>query len=255
MFRNLLTLACAIFLSGIALHAQTVDEIIAKNVQAHGGMEKLKAVQTLRMRGKFEAGSFRAGFMQENKRPDRVREEQIIQGLAAIQAYDGKVGWQVNPFGGRRDAEPLSHDDLKGLMIDADIDGPLVDYQGKGHKAELVGHDSVEGTDCFKVKLTLKNGDVRYYFLDADSFLEIKMENQSTIRGAVVFTENYYGDYEQVSGLYFPFAFENGEKGNPVRTKYTVEKLEVNVPLEDSLFSMPTTKAEGKASHQQRGNK
>ncbi len=148
----------------MAVRAQTVDEIIAKNVQAHGGMEKMKSVQTIRMTGKFEAGSFRAGFMQENKRPDKVREEQIIQGLAAVQAYDGKVGWQVNPFGGRRDAELLSQDDLKGLLIDADIDGPLVEYQQKGHKAELVGHDSVEGTDCYKIKLSLKNGDVRLLF-------------------------------------------------------------------------------------------
>jgi hypothetical protein len=226
--------------------AQTVDEVIAKNIQAHGGMEKLKSVQTIRTTGKFNQGSFRAGFLQENKRPDKVREEAIIQGLVQIQAYDGKVGWQVSPFGGRRDPELMSQDDLKGLMIDADIDGPLVNYKEKGHKAELVGHDSVEGTDCYKIKLTLKNGDVRYYFLDADSFLEIKMENQSTIRGTVQYTENYYGDYEQVNGLYYPFAFENGEKGSAVRTKFTVDKIEINIPLDDALFTMPVTKPETK---------
>jgi outer membrane lipoprotein-sorting protein len=236
---------CAL-LAPLALYAQTVDEVIAKNIQAHGGLEKLKTVQTIRATGKFSQGSFSAGFMQENKRPGKVREEALIQGLAQIQAYDGKTGWQVSPFGGRKDAELLSQDDLKSLMIDADIDGPLVDYKEKGHKAELVGHDSVEGTDCYKVKLTLKNGDVRYYFLDTDSFLEIKMENQSNIRGAVQFTENYYGDYEQVNGLYFPFAFEGGEKGNPVRTRYTVQKIEVNVALADSLFSMPVSKSEAK---------
>lgn len=229
--------------------AQTVDEVIAKNIQAHGGLEKLQALKTVRMSGKFSQGSFRAGFMQENKRPGKVREEAIIQGLAQIQAYDGKTGWQVSPFGGRKDAELLSQDDLKSLEVDADIEGPLVNYKNKGHKAELVGHDSVEGTDCFKIKLILKNGDMRYYFLDADSFLEIKEENQSTIRGAVQYTENYYGDYEQVNGLYFPFAFEGGEKGNPVRTKYTVRKVEVNVPLDDALFSMPVApKSEPKAN-------
>ena len=241
------TLALAV-LSPLGAYAQTVDEVIAKNIQAHGGLEKIKAVQSIRTIGKFSQGSFRAGFLQDNKRPGKVREEAIIQGLAQVQAYDGKTGWQISPFGGRKDAELLSHDDLKGLMIDADIDGPLVEYQEKGHKAELVGHDSVEGTDCYKVKLTLKNGDLRYYFLDADSFLEIKMENQSNIRGAVQFTENYYGDYEQVNGLYFPFAFEGGEKGNPARTKYTVEKIEVNVPLEDALFSMPVTKSGAKGN-------
>ena len=102
MFRTFLIVASAIFFLPIAVHAQTVDEIIAKNVQARGGVEKMKAVQSIRITGKLNAGSFRAGFMQENKRPDKVREEQIIQGLAAVQAYDGKIGWQVNPFGGRR---------------------------------------------------------------------------------------------------------------------------------------------------------
>jgi hypothetical protein len=237
-----------VLLSPSAAFTQTVDEVIAKNIQAHGGIEKLKAVQSIRTTGKFTQGSFRAAFLQENKRPDKVREELLIQGLAQIQAYDGKTGWQISPFGGRKDPELMSHDDLKSLIIDADIDGPMVNYKEKGHKAELVGHDPVEGTDCYKVKLTLKNGDVRYYFLDADSFLEIKMENQSNIRGAVVFTENYYGDYEQVNGLYFPFSFESGQKGSQERAKFTVGKVELNVPLEDSLFFMPVTKAEAKAN-------
>jgi hypothetical protein len=246
MFRAFLTIVAAMVLLPIAAQAQTVDEVIAKNVQAHGGMEKMKSVQSVRITGKLNAGGFRAGFMQESKRPDKVREEQIIQGLAAVQAYDGKTGWQVNPFGGRRDAELMSQDDVKGLMIDADIDGPLVDYKEKGHKAELVGHDSVEGTDCYKIKLSLKNGDVRYYFLDTDSFLELKIETQSSIRGTIQYSETYFGDYEEVNGLYYSFAFESGAKGDSNRVKFAVDKVEINVPLEDSLFSMPTVKPEAK---------
>jgi hypothetical protein len=246
MFRTFLTIAAAIVFLPVAVHAQTVDEIIAKNVQAHGGMEKMKAVQTVRITGKLNAGGIRAGFLQENKRPDKVREEQIIQGLAAIQAYDGKIGWQVNPFGGRRDPELMSQDDIKGLTIDADIDGPLVDYKEKGHKAELVGHDSVEGTDCYKIKLSLKNGDVRYYFLDADSFLELKIETQSSIRGTIQYAETYFGDYEEVKGLYYSFAFESGAKGDSNRVKFAVDKVEINVPLEDSIFTMPIVKPEAK---------
>src|SRR5467141_2509048 len=222
VFRIFFPVLAAMVFFSFAASAQTVDEVISKNIQAHGGVDKLKAVRSIRTTGKFSQGSFRAEFRKENKRADKVRVEFIIHGLAQGQAYDGKTGWQISPFGGRKDPELLSQDDLKSLVVDADIDGPLVGYKEKGHKAELVGHDSVEGTDCYKVKLTLKNGDVRYYFLDADSFLEIKMENQSNIRGAVVFTENYYGDYEQVNELYFPFAFESGQKGSQERAKFTV---------------------------------
>lgn len=247
MFRTFLTVLAATTLLSALSHAQSVDEVIARNIQAHGGLERLKAVTTMRASGKFSAGSFRAAFLQENKRPDKVREEFILQGLAQVRAYDGKAGWQVNPFGGRKDPELLAEDDMKDLVVDADIDGPLVGYQQKGHKAELMGHDPVEGTDCYKIKLTLKNGDLRYYYLDADSFLELKLETQTMIRGAIKENETYYGDYEQVGGVYYPFAIETGEKGSPDRVKLTVEKVELNVPLGDTLFSMPATKPEPKA--------
>jgi len=246
MSKKLLTIMAALVLAPLA-PAQTVDEIVARNIQAHGGMEKLKSVATIRQTAKLNAGSFRAGIVQEGKRPDKVREEFILQGMASISAYDGRVGWRLNPFSGRRDPERLSEDDMKDLVVDADIDGPLVDYQQKGHKAELVGHDSVEGTDCYKIKLTLKNGDVRIYYLDTDSYLELKLETQTTVRGAIQEGERYFGDYDKVDGLYFPFAIQAGQKGDPDPARVTVEKIELNVTLDDSLFSMPAGKPATKA--------
>ena len=226
--------------------AQTVDEVIAKNIQARGGLAKLKAVKTLRATVKFSDGSFRAQFRQVNKRPGKVREEFIVQGMAQIQAYDGKTGWQISPFGGRKDPDLMSTDDMKSLIVDGDIDGPLVDYKEKGHTAELVGHDSMEGTDCHKIKLRMKNGDIRYYYLDTDSFLELKVEIQTTIRGALQESELYYGDYEQVNGIYYPFSVEQAQKGSASRQQFSVEKIEQNVDLDDTLFAMPATKPEAK---------
>jgi hypothetical protein len=245
--RFFLPVLAAMVFFPFAASAQTVDEVIAKNIQAHGGADKLKSVRTLRTTAKFSQGSFRADFRQENKRADKVREELIIQGLAQVQAYDGKTGWQISPFGGRKDPELLSQDDLKSLVVDADIDGPLVDYKEKGHKAELVGHDSMEGTDCFKIKLSMKNGDVRYYYLDADSYLELKLEIQTTIRGALQENEMYYGDYEQVNGIYYPFAVEQAQKGSSSRAQFSVVKIEQNIPLEDAHFAMPVSKPETKS--------
>jgi hypothetical protein len=245
--RCFLPVVAAMTFFSFGASAQTVDEVIAKNIQAHGGAEKMKSVRSLRTTSKFSQGSFRADFRQENKRADKVREEFIIQGLAQVQAYDGKTGWQISPFGGRKDPELLSQDDLKSLVVDADIDGPLMDYKEKGHKAELVGHDSMEGTDCFKIKLSMKNGDVRYYYLDADSYLELKLEIQTTIRGALQESELYYGDYEQVNGIYYPFAVEQAQKGSASRAQISVQKIEQNVALEDAHFSMPVSKPETKA--------
>ena len=244
--RLLLPAFAAFALIGAGASAQTVDEIIAKNVQARGGLEKLKAIRTLRTTVKFGDGSFRAEVRQENKRPGKVREEFIVQGMAQIQAYDGKTGWQISPFGGRKDPDLMSQDDMKSLIVDGDIDGPLVDYKEKGHIAELVGHDSMEGTDCYKIKLSMKNGDIRYYYLDTDSYIELKVEIQTTIRGALQESELYYGDYEQVNGIYYPFAVEQAQKGSSSRQQFSVEKIEQNVDLDDALFTMPAAKPETK---------
>ena len=252
MLRAFLLLCAGLLLFTAPARAQSVDDVIANNIKARGGLEKLKDLHSVRATGKLligtPFGSFRAGYVQDNKRPEKVREEVIIQGMAQTQAYDGSAAWQISPFGGRKDPERMSQDDSKSLVLDADIEGPLVNYKEKGHKAELVGHDSVEGTDCYKIKLTLKNGDVRYYFLDTDSYLELKIETQSNIRGAIQYTETLFGDYEQVNGIYFPFAVESGEKGSQSRQKTTVDKIEVNVPLDDGLFSMPSGKPEAKAA-------
>jgi hypothetical protein len=219
--------------------AQTVDEIIAKNIQARGGLEKLKAVKTVRMTAKINDGGFRATVLQENGRPNKVREEFIIQGMAEVEAYDGKTAWQVSPFGGRKDPNLLSADDTKHLVEDADIDGQLVDYRNKDHRAELLGHDSMEGTDCYKIRLTMANGDVRYYYIDADTFLELKVETERNIRGSVQYREIVLGDYEQVNGVYYPFAIDSRQKGSPYHTRVAVEKVEVNVPLNGARFTIP----------------
>ncbi len=229
----------AIFALGV--YAQTADEIIEKNIAARGGEAKLKSFQTVRMTAKMTAGGFHADIVQEVKRGGKVREETIIQGMAAIQAYDGKTAWQVSPFEGRKDPDLLSDDDRKSLVEDADMDGQLVDYKNKDHRAEYLGHDSVEGTDCYKIRLTLSNGDARVYYIDTDSYLELKVETERKIRGTVRYGEILYGDYEQVDGVYFPMAMEMGGKGDSQHTKITVDKVEVNAPLNDALFTMPAT--------------
>jgi outer membrane lipoprotein-sorting protein len=244
LFMALITVA----LLPVREQAQSLDEVIAKNIQARGGLENFRAIKTLRVTARFLQGGFRATYVQENKREDKIREELILQGMAQVQAYDGHTGWEIDPFRGRKDANLMSQDDLRALILDADLEGPLVDYKQKGHTAELIGHDSVEGTDCYKIKLTMKNGDVRYYYLDVDSYLEIKFQTQLKVRGAVQYNDTMLGDYEQVEGVYFPFSVETTETGSDNWARFTVEKIEVNVPLEDTRFSLPAPKAEAKPS-------
>jgi len=239
-----LSLAACCALSG-ALFAQTVDEIVAKNIEARGGMPKIKAVKSLRMTGKMTLGpGLEAPFLIEMKRPNKLRLDATLQGMTLSQAYDGKNGWQINPFGGNKNAEPMSPEDLKEADEQSDIDGSLVDWKAKGHKVELVGKEKVEGTDAYKLRVTLKNGTVRYLYLDADSYLDIKTESKRTIRGTETETEQTIGDYKDVDGLLLPFSMESSAKGSPEKQKMTIEKAELNVAIEDNRFAMPPKKDE-----------
>lgn len=223
-----------------ALLGQTVDEIIAKSVEARGGMDKLKAVKSIRSSGKMEVGpGIEAPGTMWQKRPNMARLEFTVQGLTAVQAYDGKSGWMVMPFTGKKDPEAMTADDTKEMEEEADIDGPLVDYKSKGHTVELLGKEKLEGTDAYKLKVTLKNGDVKTIYLDSDSYLEIKEEGKRTVRGSEQEVESSLSDYREVDGVMFPFAVESGMKGSQQKQKLTIEKIELNVPVEDSSFKMP----------------
>lgn len=227
--------------------AATVDDLIARNIKARGGIEKIRAIQSLRTSGKMFIGegsySVEASYTQMIRRPGMFRGEVGLQGLTSVGAYDGSVGWQVQPFGGRLDPEKLSADDVKGFQLLADLDGPLVDYQAKGNKVEYLGTEDVDGTDAHKLKVTLKDGDIVTIYLDPDYFLQIRMTVQSRIRGVEYVEEDDLGNYEQVNGVMLPFSIESGAKGQPKTTKITIEKAEINVPLDSKLFRFPAAPA------------
>jgi hypothetical protein len=226
--------ACAI------LSAQTAEELVAKNILAHGGVEKIRSIKTLRMTGRLQSGSFQAQVGQDTMAPDLMRQTFTVQGMTEIEAYDGSVGWKISPFEGRKEPELLGEDELRPLMEEADFYGPLVDYQAKGNRVEYLGHDTVDGDDAYKLKVTLKNGDIVYYYLDPETFLEIRVENIRFIRGAVREDFREPGSYKLVSGVYYPFSLESGSKLQPGNTvRITIDKIEVNVPLDKKEFQMP----------------
>lgn len=238
------TFAC-LFLAGLmgaAAWAQTADEIIAKNIEAKGGLEKMKAVQSIRMSGKMMmGGGMEAPVIMELARPNKLRMEFTFQGMTGIQAYDGTTGWSVMPFMGKKDPEPMSADDLKQVEDQADIDGMLVDYQKKGHQVEYLGKGEVEGTPVHKLKVTKKNGDVVTLFLDADSYLEIKAEGKTKVRGQEMEGETSFGDYKEVGGLIYAHSIQSKPKGAPAGAgmTITIEKVEVNPELGAERFAMP----------------
>ncbi|MGB7922162.1 MAG: hypothetical protein WCF57_02835 [Pyrinomonadaceae bacterium] len=242
--RRVMLVMAGLALFSMPVSAQTVDEIIAHYVKTIGGMEKIQAVKTLRRQGRFTGGGgFEAVILEENKRQGMVRQEFSLQGLTGINAYDGKTGWKVEPWQGKKDAEPLGEEEMKQIVEDSDFDGPLVNYRQKGNKVEFVGMDDVEGTDAFKLKVTLAGGDVRQYYMDTESYVPIKIDTKRMIRGAEREYETVLGDYKEVAGWFLPHSVETNAKGSQDKQKTTYEKIEANVPIEDTRFKPPASGA------------
>lgn len=222
----------------------TAEEIVARYLKTVGGMEKIQAIKSLRRTGKFTGGGgFEAKIVEENKRPNMVRQEFSLQGMTGVNAYDGRAGWKIEPWGGKKDPEALGEEEMKQIVEDSDFDGPLVNYKEKGNRVEYVGTEPVEGTDAYKLKVTLKNGDVRYYFMDTDYFVPIKVETKRMVRGAEREYETSLGDYKEVAGVYLPHSVESGQKGSPFKSQVNYEKIEANVSIEDTRFRLPVPTA------------
>ncbi len=223
-------------------NAPTLDELVSKNIEAKGGADALRALQSLRLTGKLlvDQGQIELAYVQMKKRPGEVRTEGTLQGMTQIDAYDGKEGWKISPFQGRKDPEKMSTDDVKSLMEDAEIDGPLVDWKAKGSTVDYLGTEDVDGTPAYKVKVVRKNGDVSFVFLDPDHFLEIRVVTQRIKHGAQEEVETDLGDYEKTGGVFIPTSIESGRKGDPDKQKIIIDKAEANVPADEAIFHFPT---------------
>jgi hypothetical protein len=255
-------------------------QIVDKNVAARGGLQAWRAVRTLSLEGKLGAGGNQRAtvaipvpnpkevvlphrraeeaqlpFLMELERGRKKRFELQFAGKTAIQVYDGANGWKLRPFLNRMEVEPYSQQELKIASGESDLDGPLVDYAAKGSRIELDGTEKVEGHDTYKLKVTEKSGRTFHVWIDAETFLEAKVEGQPRrLDGTDHSVEVYYRDYRAVDGLRIPFVLETKVlpvertrlgRDTPVPTeKITVEKIVVNPKLDEKLFSkleVPTT--------------
>jgi hypothetical protein len=244
--KHLFTIAAAVTAMRLAAAQSqpTVAELVAKHIQAKGGAGALHALQSLRLTGKMlvRGDQLELAVSETKKRPASVRQEATMQGLTAVQAYDGAEAWRIMPFQGRKDPEKMSPDDAKELIEDANIDGPLIDWQAKGSTVEYLGREDVEGTQAYKLRVVRKNGDVTVVYLDPDAFLEIREVTQRLEHGAQVETQTDFGDYEKIGGVFFPMSIESGRRGSSEKEKTNFDKGEANVPVDDAIFHFPAGK-------------
>lgn len=219
--------------------APTVDEIIQKSIDARGGIEKIRAIKTSRMTGKMVmmGGQMEAPFIMEVKRPSLIHMKLEIQGKQLVRGFDGTTAWTINPFMGDEPSK-LSEDETKDMADTADVDGPLVDYKAKGHTVELQGKEDVNGSPAYKLKINKKSGRTDYNYIDAKSYLPVKSVIKATVQGSQMEVESYPANYKPLNGVMIPYSIEQKMNGQTMM-QMTVDKVDQNVTVDDSLFQMP----------------
>jgi hypothetical protein len=228
-----------ILIALVATPSLSLDEVLQKNYAARGGLDKLRAIKTLRTKSHNEGGFAYFEFVTTTARGLKSRTDTTSQGMTESSSVDGLSGWQTNTFGGRKDAIAMSPDDLSAALDDADLDGPLVDWKQKGNQVELLGQEDVDGSPAWKIKVTRRSGTIEFWLLDADTFIEIKVITQRKVRGALVEFETEFGNYTKVDGVYFPLSSESRRRRSQWTSRSTVDAVEVNPKVDDSFFARP----------------
>ena len=240
-----LVLAMAAFVAPTS--AMTLEEVLAKNHEARGGLEKLRAIESVRMTGKMVMpGGLEAPLVWEWKKPNKMRIEFTFQGMTGVMASNGKFGWRVMPFMGKTEPERMTDEEYGEIQPRADFTGMLVDPEQKGYTIEYLGTADVEGTPAHKLKVTYeKTGSVTYVYLDAEYFVEIRQESKRKVGEQIVETEATIGDYMEVDGLMLPHSISTRVKGAPSGQTIVIEKFELNVEIPDDRFVMPEAEPAG----------
>jgi outer membrane lipoprotein-sorting protein len=229
-------LACT--LAGAA-SAATLEEIVAKHVEARGGREALRSLSTVRMKGRASAGPGRVAIVtREIARPGRIRTEFVFQGTRGVFAWDGASGFRVSPLDGAFSPEPLPAEQAAEAAEQADVEGPLVDWKAKGHTVELVRAAS-PGNAEHELQLTLRTGGVRRLWLDAASGQIVRMELTRLARGRPLLLRVDFSDFRETQAIRFPRTIEIGARERPTRLRIVVDEVEANVPMDEARFRLP----------------
>ncbi len=241
MNKTIVLLLAVLFLGGLST-AQTLDEILAKNYKAHGGLDKLKAITARKMSGKIvvSAQGLEMPVVLWQKAPDKLRMETTFQDQKSIQAFDGQKAWWITPFlAGEAQEMPPGQGDF--FRNQAAFENPLVVFKEKGYKLKLLGKEDMAGVAVFKLKLTKTDGSEIYFYLDAASGIELKSSMSLKSGETETLAEIIYGDYRSVAGCLLPFAIEDRLEGK-TEMKMILDVIEVNPAMDDSLFAMPEKK-------------
>lgn len=248
LFFPMLLLVATLFTAATAF-AQTLDEVLQNHFQAIG-QQQVTNLKSITFTGKVivQGGMIEIPMSMTQKRPNMMKTESTFQSQQFIEAYDGKIGWSINPFAGQLEPQLMNEDQTRSTKLQADIDGALYNYAEKGFKAELQGTEDMEGSKVYKIVLTNELGEQFTYYIDADSYVMLKSKSKIKVQGNDMESETYFSNYKQVEGIAFPYSMETKMQGQTV-SQIVIEEVKLNPEIDNAIFAMPSApqKTEEKA--------
>jgi len=235
--KKLLSLSFAIIIAAFftVVHGQDLSEILDQHFSAVG-QEKLAEVKTITVYGKIMQMGIEIFFVQEMKNPNKFRLEADVQGQKMIQAFDGENGWLIHPMIGP-DPQDLTGIQLKQAKEQTNIEGDLYNWEEKGHQAEYLGTEDMEGTEVYKIKLTKKDGDEIFYYIDSEAYIILKEARKMTVQGNEIEIESFPGNYEVFDGIVFPMSIKTNTMGQ--ETEILFDSVKFDLEMNDSIFVRP----------------
>ncbi|MFN5136166.1 MAG: outer membrane lipoprotein-sorting protein [Chitinophagaceae bacterium] len=225
-------------LSITSVKAQTADEIINKYVEAIGGTESWKKVNSLVQSGTMTVQGMNIDLTISTLNGKGTRQDIVAMGMNNYMIVTPTEGWRFFPIQGQQAPEAMTADDIKESQDGLDVTGALVEFKVKGHTADFLGKEDVDGTECFKIKLTQKGGKVETYFIDAKTYLLLKTVSIMKANGqeAEVFTT--FSNYQKLpEGISMPMSMSM-PLAPGMNVDLVINKVEINKPIDESIFKV-----------------
>jgi outer membrane lipoprotein-sorting protein len=242
MMKKLLNVIVCIAMACAAVHAQNVDEIIAKYHENMGGLNKLKALHSLKLMGKMPTPMGELSMVIYKKSPNLTRTEIDFQGQKIIQAYDGETAWTINPMMGSNEPQKIDGEMAKSIIDQAEFEDPFIEYAAKGHEVTLEGTETLDGVECYKIKLVMnkkneKDDVTQVYYIDKEYFLPVLVKSWAKDMEI----DTYMSDYKEVEGgLVMAYKMEVKMMGQPGQT-ISIDSVDVDKEMNDELFKFPAS--------------
>lgn len=223
------------FAISLSSFAQTADEVVAKHIDAIGGKDNWKKVNTMKMEATITTQGMDIPITMYQVHNKAQKQEINVMGMTGYSILTNEAGWNFMPFMGQSEPEPMTADDVAVGKENLDIQGELVDYKDKGHNIELLGKEDVDGTDCHKLKLTRKSGRSTVYFIDAKTSYIVRTSSKVTVNGKEVDQVMNLSNYQKTpEGLVVPMTMENSSMPAPIN----ITKVEVNPAIDNAIFEV-----------------